>query len=118
MHPMAQLISENLGMIVLPRGIILPWSLLLELSKLHIYKTFYKTFKSKYPDLKLLYTDTDSLTLQIFTNDLYKDLENFPNMFDFSNYPQNHKLFNNKNKSKLGFLKTKQWELQLGNSVV
>lgn len=39
-------------------------------------------------------------------------------MFDFSNYPQNHKLFNNKNKSKLGFLKTKQWELQLGNSVV
>lgn len=26
-------------------------------------------------------------------------------MFDFSNYPQNHKLFNNKNKSKLGFFK-------------
>ncbi|XP_023212539.1 uncharacterized protein LOC111615349, partial [Centruroides sculpturatus] len=78
----------------------------LELSKLHMYQTFYKIFKNKYGEnVDLLYTDTDSLMLQIYTNNLYNDFKSYPDIFDLSNYPNMRELFDVTNKNKLGYFK-------------
>lgn len=79
----------------------------LELSKLHMYELFYDVFKEHYNEnVSLLYMDTDSLTLEIITKDLYKDLKyKFADVMDFSNYDKNHELYCESNKGKLGLLK-------------
>ncbi|XP_023213631.1 uncharacterized protein LOC111616454 [Centruroides sculpturatus] len=79
----------------------------LELSKLHMYQIYYEVFKNYYNDrVKLLYTDTDSLILEIYTDDIYDDFKNnLPNIFDFSNYPLDHPLYSEENKNELGFFK-------------
>ena len=49
-------------------------------------------------DCRLLYNDTDSLLYRINCEDLYRELEenNVLDQFDFSNYPEDHKLFSEK----------------------
>ena len=70
-----------------------------ETSKLHMYKFWYDYSKVKYGDkIKLLYTDTDSFILEIFTDDVYEDMKNNNHLFDFSEYPKNHKCYDVKNK--------------------
>jgi hypothetical protein len=78
----------------------------LELSKLHMYKLHYNCFKEYYGEnIQLLYTDTDSLIYEIKTNDMYKDFLKILNpIFDFSNYPKDNPLYNEKNKKRLGYL--------------
>lgn len=49
---------------------------------------------------KLLFTDTDSLTYQIQTDDLYKDMEHDLDLYDTSNYPREHPLYRVVNKKK------------------
>ena len=79
---------------------------ILETSKLHMYKFFYDYLKVKYDNnVNLLYTDTDSFILEIFTDDVYEDMKNDNHLFDFSEYDKNHKCFNVKNKKKLGIFK-------------
>ena len=60
---------------------------MLEYSKLHMYRT-YATLKDWFgPRMHMLYTDTDSLILQFFTEDLYRELLDVPQLrgiFDFS----------------------------------
>ncbi|XP_055938352.1 uncharacterized protein LOC129989243 [Argiope bruennichi] len=79
----------------------------LELAKLHMYTLYYSKFKKYYKEnCKLLYTDTDSLFMQIFTNNVYKDFKNeFFDIMDLSNYPSSSEFFNSENQNKLGFLK-------------
>ena len=78
----------------------------LETSKLHTYKFFYDYLEVKYGDnVNLLYTDTDSFILQIFTDDVYKDMKNDNQLFDFSEYHNDHKCYNVKNKKKFGIFK-------------
>ena len=64
----------------------------LELSKLHIYEFYYNYIKPKYGDgVKLLMTDTDSLILEIETEDFYRDIApDLHHWFDTSNYPKDH----------------------------
>lgn len=55
---------------------------------------------------KLLYTDTDNMVLEIKSSNVYDILaKRFRSVMDFSNYPKNHPLYNEENKSKLGCLK-------------
>ena len=66
---------------------------ILELSKLYMYTFHYEFIKRKYgSSAKLLFTDTDSLTYEIETEDVYKDLADSAHagLFDFSNYPTDH----------------------------
>ena len=70
-------------------GITLP-----ELSKLHMYDFHYNHMKEKYPranQLRLLFTDTDSLGCAVQTYDIYKDMDvEAADRCDFSEYPFDH----------------------------
>ncbi|XP_071056904.1 uncharacterized protein [Onthophagus taurus] len=64
----------------------------LELSKAVIYNFFYNFLKEKYGEnVLLLYTDTDSLILEIFTENVYQDIKENIEMFDTSNYKLNNR---------------------------
>ena len=84
----------------------------LEYSKLYMYRT-YATLKDWYgPRMRMLYTNTDSLIMQFFTNDLYKeilDVSQLQSLFDFIEIPANHPSClgtpNDPNKGKVGFFK-------------
>ena len=78
----------------------------LELSKLHMYKFHYRHVKQIYGErAELLFTDTDSLTYQIFTEDIYEDMKNHMELYDTSDYPPNHPLHSTMNKQKIGCLR-------------
>ena len=55
---------------------------------------------------KVLFTDTDSLTYEIKTEDVYEDLVGGKEMFDFTNYYlTKSKYYDNLNKSVIGKMK-------------
>ena len=77
---------------------------ILESSKLHTYKFWHDYLKVKYGNsINLIYTDTDSFVLEIFTDDVYEDMKNDNHLLDFSEYPKYHKCYNVKNKKKIGY---------------
>ena len=78
---------------------------ILELSKCKMYEHHYLVMKKHFPEIKLLYMDTDSLTYEIITENVYEDLKDIIQHFDTSNYPENHFLYSKENKKKLGFFK-------------
>ena len=81
-------------------------SVILETGKLYMYKSWYDYLKVKYGDnVNLIYADTDSFVLEIFTDDVYEDMKNDNHLFDFSEYPKDHKCYDIKNKKKLGIFK-------------
>ena len=41
----------------------------------------------------LLFTDTDSLTYKVETDDIYEDFRRHAHLFDFSGYPKEHKCY-------------------------
>ena len=55
----------------------------LEFSKLLMYKFYYEYIQNKF-DVKLLFTDTDSLFYEIKTKDVYEDSYQDKDLFDFS----------------------------------
>ena len=52
-----------------------------------------------------MYTGTDSLLLEIETDDYYKDMERRKHLYDTSNYSKEHPLYSNVNKNVLGKMK-------------
>ena len=58
------------------------------MSKLIIYQTYYDKLQRYFgeKDLQLHYMDTDSFVLSVKTKDIIKDLTNFEDTFDFSNF--------------------------------
>ena len=72
---------------------------ILDLSKYFMYEFYYNHLKNKYGDrCNLLYTDTDSLLLEIKTEDVYKYMAENKDLYDFSNYPKDHFLYSEDNK--------------------
>ena len=77
---------------------------ILDLSKILIYEFYCKYLKSKF-DTNLLFTDTYSLVYEFETDDVYEDLYNVKNLFDFTDYPQHSEFFDPVNKTVIGRMK-------------
>ena len=69
----------------------------------------YNHMKVKYPhadQLRLLFTDTDSLAYAVQTENIYGDTaSDAATKYDFSEYPINHPLYDTSNRKALGFFK-------------
>ena len=79
---------------------------ILDLSKLLMYQFHYDYVRPKWGDrAELCFTDTDSLTYHIRTEDVYTDIAEDSSRFDFSDYPTNHPLFSETNKKVIGKFK-------------
>ena len=115
------LISENLSItemkkikVKMNKPIYLGLSIL-EISKILMYEFWYDYMKPKYSDnVKLCYTDTDSIIINIKTKDFYKDIANdVEDRFDISNYDVDRPLPTGKNKKVIGLMKD-----ELGGKVI
>ena len=79
---------------------------ILDLSKLLMYEFHYDIIKQKYGEkAKLLFTDTDSLCYEIETEDIYKDMFENKDLYDFSGYTADHFCYDTKNKKVNGKFK-------------
>jgi hypothetical protein len=80
---------------------------ILDLSKELMYDFHYNTMLKKYgkDKIKLLFTDTDSLCYHIQTEDIYEDLKDCTDQFDYSGYPSDHHLYSNTNNKVCGKFK-------------
>ena len=59
----------------------------------------------KHFDSELLFTDTDSLTYEIKSEDVYEKNFKHKHLFDFSNYLEDSKFFDQANKKVIGKMK-------------
>ena len=55
--------------------------------------------------IKLIYTDTDSLIIEVETDDIYKDMYEDSHLYDFSEYPKDHPNYSLNNKKVYGIFK-------------
>ena len=78
---------------------------ILELSKHTMYDFHYNTVKRLHPDAVMCFTDTDSLLYKIPTDNLERELDGMKEYLDFSNYPEQHALYDTSNKKTPGFFK-------------
>jgi len=79
---------------------------ILENSKILMYAFFYNQMKARYGQkCELIYTDTDSLLMEIETDDVYRDMAEDLVLYDTSNYPKEYPLYSSKNKKVLGKMK-------------
>ena len=80
---------------------------ILELGKTVMYEFWYDYVKPKYGEnTKLSYMDTDSFTVHVKTDDIYKDIaENVETRFDTSNFEIDRPLPKGKNIKVIGLMK-------------
>ena len=92
--------------VLMDRPIYLGFAVL-ELSKLHMYETYYDILQPYFgqENIQLHYIDTDAFVLSLKTQDTIKDLKNLEDIFDFSNLDKNHELFSERNKKVIGKFK-------------
>ena len=81
----------------------------LAIQYLNIYSFHYEHMKVKYPrsdQLRLLFTDTDSLAYAVKTENIYENMAvDAPERYDFSEYPYDHPLYDPSNRKALGYFK-------------
>ena len=98
-------IQMHKSRIVLNRPMFVGMSIL-DLSKHLMYDFYYNQLQRQYGDrCQLLYTDTDSLLLEIQTKDIYEDMAKSAGLYDTSDYPEDHPLHSTANKKVLGKMK-------------
>ena len=86
---------------------------ILDLSETLVYDFKYSYIESKYHDKeKLLFGDTDSLTYEIDTEDVYKDFWADKNKFHNSEYAENSPFFDKTNKKVIGKFKDEASEVR------
>ena len=81
----------------------------LELSKWLMYD-FHYNFIKKHFDAKLLLTDTDSLTYEIKSDNVYEYFFKHRHLFGFSNYLKDSKFFDQANKKVIGKMKQNEFK--------
>ena len=69
-----------------------------------MYKFHYEYITNKF-DVKLLFTDTDSLVYEIKTEDVYEDSYQDKDLLAFREYSSNSKFFGPVNKTVIGKMK-------------
>ena len=78
--------------------------IVLELSKWLMYDFHYNFIKKNF-DAKLLFTDTDSLTYEVKSEDVYDESFKWEHLVDFSNFPKDSKILDETNKKVIGKMK-------------
>ena len=78
---------------------------ILELSKLLMYQFSYDYVLNTFHDVKILFTDTDSLVYEIKGSNVYDQCFKDKELFDFSGYSKDSIYFDDSNKKKLGKMK-------------
>ena len=76
----------------------------LELSKWMMYDFHYNFIKKNF-NAELLFTDTDSLTYEIKSENIYEEFFKWKDLFDFSNYSKDSKFYDDANKKVIGKMK-------------
>ena len=66
---------------------------------------FHYIFDKKNFSAELLFTDTDSLTYEIKSENIYEDFYKQKDLFDYSNYSKDSKFFDESNKKVIGKMK-------------
>ena len=107
-------VQQRVGTVHLNKPIYCGFTVL-ELSKRMMYDFHYNHMKVKYPGdrLKLLFTDTDSLSYAVETDNIYEDMAEDAHLYDFSAYPRDHPLYSATNKKVIGKFKD-----ELGGAVM
>ena len=77
----------------------------LDLSKWLMYDFHYNIWMKKFPNSRLLFTDTDSLAYEVTDHDVYHAMADIKDNFDFSEYPKEHFLHDTKNMKVVGKFK-------------
>ena len=78
----------------------------LDLSKHLMYDFYYNHLKKLYThNIRLLYTDTDSVIIHVTTDDISADMQANISDYDTSNYPADHPLYSTNNKKVIGKFK-------------
>ena len=96
-------IHEIKPVLILKKGIYVGCTVL-DLSKWITYDFHYNFIKKNF-DAELLFTDTDSLTYEIKSKNIYEKFYKWKDLFDFSNYSKDSKFFNETNKKVIGKMK-------------
>ena len=76
----------------------------LDLSTWKMYDFHYNFIKKNF-DAELLFTDTDNLTYEIKSENVYEEFFEWKDLFDFSTYLKDSKFFNETNKKMIGKMK-------------
>ena len=71
---------------------------ILDYCKLLMYKFYYETINDMWPDNEIIGFDTDCFFLNIYTDDVYKDMKCIRDELDTSDYPKDHPLHSTLNK--------------------
>ena len=96
-------IHEIKPVLILNKPIYVGFSVL-ELSK-WLMHDFHHNFIKKNFNAELLFTDTDSLTYEIKSENAYEEFFKWKDLFDFSNYSKDSKFFDDTNKKVIGKMK-------------
>ena len=97
-------IHELKSVLTLNKPIYVVFIYYVELRKWLMYDFYYSCIKKPF-DAELLLTDTDSLTYQVKSKDVYEEFLNHKHVFDLSNYPKDSKFFDPTNKKVIGKMK-------------
>lgn len=78
---------------------------ILDRSKDFMYNSYYNTIKPQFDQCNVIFSDTDSLCLEIKSKVPITPLSKIVEIMDFSNYPSTNKLYNSNRKNQLFFFK-------------
>jgi hypothetical protein len=78
---------------------------ILDRSKDFMYQSFYRDIKPKFPLCRVLFSDTDSLCIQIKSLKLINFNKKISHIMDFSNLPNDHPFFSKNHQNQLFYFK-------------